>query len=169
MSGMTRTNDRRIYILLGDWTWWAWTLTAVLLIMGLFGLSGAFVGAIGLTGLQAIVMLIREKSLSAFPVQLRLAYLLLMGICYLPHMRWLYWVPAIGTLVLVIFGYCMMARVLSLFSWNRREPISADLLRRTFGSRPDLSRLAGDEKAAGCAGGLCTIDVQIRPSTFRMK
>jgi hypothetical protein len=37
---------------------------------------------------------------------------------------------------LVIFGYCLMARMLSLLPWNRTEPITADLVRRTFLSRP---------------------------------
>ena len=160
-SGMTETRDRRFFILLGDWTWWAWTLTAVLLTIGLCGHPSAFVAAMGITGFQAIVMLIREKSVSAFPVQLRMAYLMLLGICFVPQMRWLYWLPTVGTFALVIFGYCLMARVLSLLPWNRQEALSADLLRRTFVSRPDLSRVAGNPQTAGCAGGLCTIDAQV--------
>lgn len=115
------------------------------------------------TVFQAIVMMIREKKLSAFSVQLRLAYLLLLGICFVPQMRWLYWLPTLGTLALVIFGYCLMARVLSLLPWNRMEPVSADLLRRTFLSPPDPSRIAGDPKSAGCSGGLCTIRAQVEP------
>ena len=31
---------------------------------------------------------------------------------------------------------CLMARMLSLLPWNRTEPITTDLLRRTFLSRP---------------------------------
>jgi hypothetical protein len=161
-SGTTiQRHERRFYILADDWTWWAWTVTAILLLIGLLGHPGAFVVAMAITGLQALVMLIREKSVSAFPVQLRIAYLMLLGICLIPQMRWHYWLPTIGTFALVIFGYCLLARVLSLLPWNRQEPLSADLLRRTFLARPDISRLAGMPRATGCAGGLCTIAAQV--------
>ena len=161
-SGM-RENHRRLFILFGDWTWWAWNLTAILLAIGLLGHPQAFVAAMGITGLQAIVMLIVERSVFAFPVQLRLAYLMLLGVCFIPQMRWLYWLPTVGTFALVIFGYCLLARVLSLLPWNRQEALSADLLFRTFFSRPDLSRLATDRQTSGCAGGLCTIEAQVAP------
>src|SRR5512138_2486863 len=121
---ITGAHERRLFILPGDWTWWAWTITAVLLLVGLWGRPGAFLTAIGITVLQTIVMLIREKSILAFPVQLRIAYLTLLGICYIPQMRWLYWLPTVGTFALVFFGYCLMARVLSLLPWNRHEPFS---------------------------------------------
>jgi hypothetical protein len=156
------TPDQRFFILWGDWTWWAWALTAVLLAVGLSGHPGAFIAAMALTGVQAIIMLAREKSVMAFSVQLRLGYLVLLAICYIPQMRWLYWLPTIGTFALVIFGYCLMARMLSLLPWNRQEALSGELLWRTFCSRPDLSRVTGDRQAAGCAGGLCTIDAQVR-------
>lgn len=155
-------SQRRFFLLFGDWTWWAWTLTAILLVLGLFGSPAAFIAAMLLTAIQMVAMLIRERRVSAFPVQLRLAYLFLLGICFIPGMRWLYWLPAIGTFALVIFGYCLMARFLSLFPWNRTEPLSSDLMRRTFLSPPDLSRIGSGERTAGCAGGLCTINAQVR-------
>ncbi len=158
---MTKGHARRSYLLLDDWTWWAWMLIAILLTIGLLGQSIAFVGAMTVTAIQGIVMLIREKSVSAFAVQLRLAYLVLLGVCFLPSMRWLYWVPTVGTFALVIAGYCLLARVLSLFPWNRQEALSVDLLRRTFLSAPDLSRVPQPPTAWGCAGGLCTIDAQV--------
>lgn len=151
---ITEGHDRRIYFLLNDWTWWAWTLTAILLTICLLGQPIAFVAAMKVTLVQGIVMLVREKSVLAFAVQLRIAYLVLLGICFVPHMRWLYWLPTVGTFALVIFGYCLMARVLSLFPWNRQGALSADLIGRTFLSRPDLSRLAGPQETVGCAGGV---------------
>ena len=138
---MTEGRHRRFYILLDDWTWWAWTLTAILLTIGLLGQPAAFVAAMVVTVVQCMVMVGREKSVLAFAVQLRIAYLLLLMICFVPEMRWLYWLPTVGTFALVIFGYCLMARVLSLLPWNRQEALSAALIRRTFLSRPDLSRL----------------------------
>ena len=167
--GIKRTvgHSRGFYILLGDWTWWAWTLTAILLLIGLLGQPVGFLAAMLVTVAQGIVMFIREKSILAFAVQLRLAYVLLLGICFVPPMRWLYWLPTVGTFALVIFGYCLMARMLSLFPWNRQETLSVDLLHRTILSRPDLSRLAAPLESSGCAGGLCTIKAQVAPRTSK--
>ena len=41
-----------------------------------------------------------------------------------------------GTPAQVLFGYCTLARCLSLLPWSRREPLSGDLLRRAFLSPP---------------------------------
>ena len=158
---MREEHHRRFYFLLDDWTWWVWTLTTILLTIGLLGQPVAFIAAMVVTVVQCMVMVVREKSVLAFAVQLRIAYLLLLMVCFVPEMRWLYWLPTVGTFALVIFGYCLMARMLSLFPWNRQEEISVDLLRRTFLSRPDLSRLPIPLETSGCAGGLCTINAQV--------
>jgi hypothetical protein len=42
----------------------------------------------------------------------------------------------VGTWAQLIFGYCTMARCVSLLPWNRKEPLSASLVTRTFFSRP---------------------------------
>ncbi len=166
MNSTRRVEDpRRFYFLWNDWTWWAWTLTAILLTIGLLGSPLAFVVAMAVTLIQSIALLVREKNVLAFSVLLRLAYFILLGICYVPSMRWLYWLPMVGTFALVIFGYCLLARVLSLFPWNRQEPFSLDLINRTFLSRPDLSRLTRPSNTSSCAGGLCTIETQVAPQT----
>ena len=56
-----------------------------------------------------------------------------------------------------------MARVLLLLPWNRTEPITADLLRRTFLSRPRLPGRADRLSSAGCGAGLCSIEAQVEP------
>src|SRR5215212_1128833 len=118
---MKRTSRRLFYINLSDWTWWAWMITTVLLIIGLSGHSLAFIGAIALTVGQGFVLLVRDRSPKAFSVQLRVAYLILLLICYPLPMRWLYWLPTVGTFALIVFGYCLLARVLSLSPWNSGE------------------------------------------------
>jgi hypothetical protein len=158
---MEKTNHRRLFLLVADWTWWAWTATAVLLALGLGGVPGSFETAIALSAAQTAAMLVRDRRVSAFPVQLRLAYTLFLLVCYPPRMHWLYWVPAVGTFALVIFGYCLMARVLSLLPWNRRERLSFDLLRRTFLSAPRLPSVPVTHGRFACAGGLCTIEAQV--------
>ena len=161
---MKRSSGRLFYINPGDWTWWAWTITTVLLIVGLSGHSLAFVGAMAVTAGQGLVLLVRDRSLAAFSVQLRAAYLLLLLIAYPPPMRWLYWVPTVGTFALIIFGYCLLARLLSLLPWNSRDAYTLARLRRTFFTAPDLDRVKINPAAAtSCAGGLCTIEAQVAP------
>jgi hypothetical protein len=37
---------------------------------------------------------------------------------------WWYWLPCIGTWAQIIFGYCGVARMVSLLPWNRSEPLT---------------------------------------------
>ena len=152
-----------LFIMPQDWTWWVWLVTACLLLIGLMGMPDAFLAALLLLIAQSVLLFVRERAFKAFPVQLRLAYTLLLIICFFPPIRWLFWLPAVGTFALVIFGYCLMARMLSLLPWNRTETITADLLRRTFLSRPRL--LDRGVSSAGCGAGLCSIEAQVEPGT----
>lgn len=117
-------------------SWWYWVATAALLMAGLSGWSEAFHAATALSALQVLHFHRREGRLAAFPVQVRLAFTGLLLLAAWPPMHWLFWVPAIGTSAQVLFGYCLLARVLSLLPWNRREPLSGRLLWRTLSAPP---------------------------------
>lgn len=117
-------------------SWWYWLITACLLTAGVIGFQAGFYLAIGLTVLQLIHFALRERSLTAFPVQVRFFYLLLLLVALPSPLQWLYWIPTIGTWAQLIFGYCAMARCVSLLPWNRSQSLSADLLLKTFASRP---------------------------------
>jgi len=119
-----------------DIGWWYWLITAPLLTMGVLGNELGFILAIGLTTFQLIHYFILKKSIRAFPVQVRFWYLLLLIVAFPEFMQWLYWVPCIGTWAQVILGYCAMARLVSLWPWNRNEPFTLKLLANTFLSRP---------------------------------
>jgi hypothetical protein len=158
---------RWLFIMPKNWTWWLWLVTACLLLVGLMGVPEAFLAALLLSIAQSVLFFARDRTFKAFAVQLRLAYTVLLIICFFPPMRWIYWVPAVGTFALVVFGYCLMARILSLLRWNRAEPITVDLLRRTFLSRPRLPDLAGRVSPAGCGAGLCSIEAQVESGMGR--
>ena len=162
---MKNSARRLFYINLGDWTWWAWIITTFLLLAGLSGHSLAFIGAMVMTSVQGLILLARDRSLAAFSVQVRAAYLLLMLISYPPPMRWFYWLLMAGTFALVVFGYCVLARILSLLPWNSDEPHTLARWRRIFFSAPDLNRVATNPAVSGCAGGLCTIEAQVAPAS----
>jgi hypothetical protein len=116
---------------------------------------------------QGVILLARQRSLKAFSVQLRVAYLLILVVAYPLPMRWLYWLPTVGTFALLVFGYCLLARILSLLPWNNREAHTLARWRRTFFSAPSLERASAASAGASCPGGLCTIEAQVAPPPAR--
>ena len=119
-----------------DIAWWYWLVTATLLTIGMFTDTTGFYLAIGLTIVHTIHYFFRERSVSAFPVQVRIAYLILLLISLPEYLQFVFWIPLVGTWAQVIFGYCAMARFLSLFYWNRREPFTVRFLMKTIFARP---------------------------------
>lgn len=119
-----------------DLSWWYWLFTACLLTAGVAGYPIGFFLAIGLTVFQLIHFAIREQSISAFPVQVRFWFLMLLLLALPGPLRVIYWLPTVGTWAQLIFGYCTMARCVSLLPWNRSERFSVGLLIKTFISRP---------------------------------
>ena len=119
-----------------DIGWWYWLVTAGLLTYGVSGNSIGFMLAIGLTIFQLIHFVIREKSITSFPIQVRFWYLILLIVALPEPLQLIYWIPTIGTWAQIIFGYCTMARLVSLLPWNRNENISFSLVKKTFLSRP---------------------------------
>lgn len=117
-------------------SWWYWLVTVCLLTAGLAAWPQGFLLAIGLTVFQLLHFLLRERSFAAFPVQVRIAYLLLLLLAYPAPLQWIYWIPTVGTWAQVVLGYCTMARFVSLMPWNRREACTLGLVKRTFLSRP---------------------------------
>ena len=117
-------------------SWWYWLVTVGLLTAGVSGWPTGFLLAIGLTVFQLIHFTIRERSITSFPIQVRLGYLLLLLIALPEKLQLIYWIPMIGTWAQVLFGYCTMARMVSLLPWNRKEAFSFALLKRTFLSVP---------------------------------
>ena len=137
-------------MLMIDWremSWWYWLATVILLCLGMAGWESGYPGAMSLTGVQIVHFALREHSMTAFPVQVRIGYLLLLLVAYPVPMQWLYWVPIIGTWAQLIIGYCTMARLVSLLPWNRREPFSVRLLLSTFFSAPVRGSVLPQEAA----------------------
>lgn len=149
------------FIRLHDYTWWLWFVIANSLLAGLLVSPSGLWIALGLSTAQAFAFLVKERSLMAFPAQLRIAYLLILSICCIPALRLLFWIPTIGTYALCLFGYCLLARGLSLMPWNRETPLTLREAIETFLVAPDLSATEKAHIASGCPGGVCTLDVQL--------
>lgn len=130
-----------------DIGWWYWLLTIPLLIVGLTGRSIGLVLAMGFTIIQAIHFAWRERSIVAFSVQVRIAYLGLLLLGFWEPFSWIHAVQFVGTTVRVATSYCLLARTVSLLPWNRFEALSVDLWHRTYFSRRGPSCSSRKEEA----------------------
>lgn len=117
-------------------SWWFWLVTAIFLLIGVLGTPVFFKLAICLTIIQTIYFSIKLNSIISFPIQVRFFYLCLLLISQPEILQWLYWVPTIGTWAQVLVGYCLMARCVSMFPWNREEDFSFQYFKKTIFSRP---------------------------------
>jgi len=124
-----------------DIGWWYWLFTAALLTYGLLVDPAGLLLAIGLNVVQLLHFILREHRLSAFRVQVRYWYLALITVLFSEPLRLFIWIPTIGTWAQVIFGYCTMARLVSLLPWNRVEPLSAAFLKKMFLTPPVRSSI----------------------------
>lgn len=117
-------------------SWWFWLATAIFLLFGVLGAPIFFKLAILITIIQTIYFSIKLKSIISFPIQVRVFYLVLLLISHPKILQWLYWVPTIGTWAQVLFGYCLMARCVAMFPWNREQEFSFQYFKNTLFSRP---------------------------------
>ena len=140
-------------------TWWIWLSTAVLLTLGLAGFTTAFLAVILLSLGNAGVFLFKERTFESYPVQVRLALVVFLGVGYVPELRWLYWLMTIGTFARVVFGYCPMARLLSLMPWNRTVPLTLKLVLRTFFT-PPVATYARGLSVNDLRECLCTLEAR---------
>lgn len=115
-----------------DISWWYWVMTVGLLGAGLFGWPAGIWLAMALCVVQIGHVVRLTRDVTAFPVQVRATYfgLLLAGLW--GPLLWIHWIQFAGTSARVLAGYCLLARALSLAPWNRRQPLTSGLLRRTF-------------------------------------
>jgi hypothetical protein len=115
-----------------DIAWWYWLFTVSLLGAGLFGWLWGLFFAIALCLVQIGHVFWITRNVAAFAMQVRLVYLtmLLAGLC--GPLKWLHWVQLVGTTARVVFGYCFLARTLSLAPWNRRQPLTWEVIRGTY-------------------------------------
>lgn len=117
-------------------SWWWWLATGGALAAHLAGWAPGLPVAMALTALRGIELTVRERSATAFPVQVRIGYLAILAAGSWPPLVFLHYLQLAGTIALLVFDYCPLARIVSLLPWNRRGPLTLALVRRTFFSRP---------------------------------
>ncbi|MBE0616003.1 MAG: hypothetical protein IH604_20220 [Burkholderiales bacterium] len=113
-----------------------WGCTALGIALGLAGVVMGLYFAIAICVLQTAHYLLRARSAKAFPVQVRIAFLGLLIAGLWAPLTVIHWIQLVGTTALLLFGYCFLARALSLMPWNRSHALSLGLIRRTIFSAP---------------------------------
>lgn len=119
-----------------DTAWWYWLASTTCLWLAIAVDPFAFQLALGIGVVQLVHFALGERSMTAFPVQNRIGYLLVLLSAMPEMLSWMIWVPAIGTALRVLFGYCLMARILMLMPFNRTRPLSWRFVRDAFLTPP---------------------------------
>lgn len=113
-----------------------WAITVPLLVIGISYPYFGYVPVIALTIIQLLHYYSREDRITAFSVQVRIAYLALLLLSMIAVFQWMAWALLVGTIIRVLFNYCFLARSVSLLPWNRSAPLSWVLINRTFLTPP---------------------------------
>jgi hypothetical protein len=119
-----------------DKVWIYWAITSGLLIADVMGWPLGLSLAIALNVIQLGHFYFETKSVTSFPVQVRLAYLILLLVIMWPPLYWLLYFVILGTSAMVLFDYCFLARFMSLMPWNCKQRYNVSLFLKTFVSRP---------------------------------
>ncbi len=148
-----------------DPSWLHWATTIPLLAGHIAGIDGCLEVAITFCVCMALAMWTRTRSVAAMPVQVRIAYAALLAIGTSPGMFWVYYVKLVGTIAMVLFGYCPLVRLLTLLPWNRTQRINRTWLTRLIlapapGGLFDWSNSSHAKIAASCS---CSCALPPRP------
>ena len=71
---------------------------------------------------QLVHVLWLTHNFTAFALQVRVAYLAMLIAGLWEPLQWIHWIQLAGTSVRVLFGYCLLARTLSLAPWKIWSP-----------------------------------------------
>ena len=105
-----------------DIRWWFWPVTLVFMIAALAGWTPGYLVVIALSAIQVVYFLVQEKSLLAFPTQVRMVYFAFTLFGLWPAGRIiLIGLLAIGTFMVTFFGRCIISLGLKPMPWNSQR------------------------------------------------
>jgi len=107
-----------------DIRWWFWAATLAFIVAALIGWEPGYYVVIAISALQVVFFLGQEKSLSAFPVQIRVVYFALTLLALWPAARIIvYLLLLVGTVMVTFFGRCTIALLLKQMPWNQGREV----------------------------------------------
>jgi hypothetical protein len=109
---------------LADVFWWFWAITLAFIVAAVAGWTPGYYAVMAVSAIQVVVFLVRERSLLAFPTQIRVVYLILTLTGLWAAIRLPFYVLLLlGTIMVVFFGRCSIALVLKYMPWNRDRAV----------------------------------------------
>jgi hypothetical protein len=107
-----------------DIRWWFWFVTLVFIIAAVMGWNPGYYVVIGISAVQVVFFLAQYKSLSAFPVQIRVVYFAFTLFAFWPEVGFfIYLILLAGTIMVTFFGRCSIALMLKHMPWNRGREV----------------------------------------------
>jgi hypothetical protein len=107
-----------------DVRWWFWATTLPFIAAALAGWTPGYAVVMAISAAQVVFFLVQEKSPSAFPTQIRIAYFALTLFGLWPQARWgIYLLLLCGTVMVTFFGRCAIALVLKSMPWNQGREV----------------------------------------------
>ena len=103
---------------------WFWVATLLCIVAALMGWNPGYYFGIGISAFQVFFYVIQEKSLSAWPVQVRVVYFAWSLLGLWPDGRFiLYALLLLGTIMGAFFGRCSISMMLKLLAWNKGREV----------------------------------------------
>jgi predicted membrane metal-binding protein len=107
-----------------DIRWWFWSATLVFIIAAVAGWSPGYYIVMVISAIHVLFFWTQERSLAAFPVQIRMVYFALTLFASWPDVRLvIYIILLLGTIMVAFFGRCSIALVLKHMPWNQGREV----------------------------------------------
>ncbi|MDH3318059.1 MAG: hypothetical protein OEO84_00005 [Betaproteobacteria bacterium] len=107
-----------------DIRWWFWAVTLAFIVAAIAGWTWGYFFVMAISGIQVLFFWAQERSFSAFPTQVRIAYFGLTLFGLWPEVRlFMYGLLLLGTIMVTFFDRCFIARVLKVMPWNRSPQV----------------------------------------------
>jgi len=136
-----------------DHGWWYWLASTICLWLAVTIQPVAYEWALIIAAIQLLHFSLAEGGLGKFPVQIRIGYLSFLLLAIPEGFEWTLWIPAVGTLARVLFGYCIMARMLMLLSFNRQQVLDWPFVKVAFLAPPVRGNILHGLPALSAARG----------------
>jgi hypothetical protein len=93
----------------------------------LAGWTTGYYVVMAISAVQVLFFLVKEKSLTAFPTQIRVVYFVMTLFGFWPGVRlFIYAFLLVGTIRVTFFGRCVIALMLKPMPWNRTRQVRLD-------------------------------------------
>ena len=107
-----------------DFRWWFWAITLVFIVAALIGWTPGYYVVMGISAAQLLYFLVQEKSMVAFPAQIRAVYFGVTLFGFWPEVRFvIFALLLLGTTLVTFFERCSIALVLQHMPWNQGREV----------------------------------------------